>query len=332
MTNDTNDHRLETRANNNTESKTSGTNIFENKVEDKDKFLSIALLGAGLLIGIGTCLVVASNWDRIPAFIKLFCDFSILGGLGYGVLSSINKDKPQIKELLIIILFLMIGASIGLIVQIFHISGGWTNYALAWAVLSLPFVAISKLVPLNIVWLLLFFSMFRFQILKSILEFSSEHIIGFPLVTLSLLALSYLGGKLDKKIGKYVLLPGIISKCSFPASYFAIITGGVCWGFFNGSGSLSFSSLFMHLLVFVFLIGHMCVAAKRLNINVFIFNAVLAEIYNIFAIFSCLWNLLRTGIGLIMAGTMIMISLYIIRKSFLNIKMKIEYGAQNRNI
>ena len=43
MTNDTNDHRLETRANNNTESKTSGTNIFENKVEDKDKFLSIAL-------------------------------------------------------------------------------------------------------------------------------------------------------------------------------------------------------------------------------------------------------------------------------------------------
>lgn len=88
----------------------------------------------------------------------------------------------------------------------------------------------------------------------------------------------------------------------------------------------------MHLLVFVFLIGHMCVAAKKLDIDAFTFNAVLAEIYNIFAIFSCLGNLLRTGIGLIMAGTIIMVSLYILRKSFLNIKMKIEYGAQNRNI
>lgn len=154
MTNDTNDHRSETHINNDIKNKTNNISIFK----DKDKFLGVALLVAGLLIGVSACLVVASNLDRIPAFIKLFCDFSILGGLGYGVFSSIKRDKPQIKELLIIILFLMIGASIGLIVQIFNMSGGWTNYALAWAVLSLPFVAISRLVPLNIVWLLLFFS------------------------------------------------------------------------------------------------------------------------------------------------------------------------------
>lgn len=259
MINDTNDHKLETHVNNDLENKTNNISIFD----DKDKLLSIALLVGGLLIGVGTCLVVASNWDRIPAFIKLVCDFSILGGLGYGVFSSIKRDKPQIKELLITILFLMIGASIGLIVQIFNMSGGWTNYALAWAVLSLPFVAISRLVPLNIVWLILFFSMFRFRILKSILEFSSKHVIGFPLVTLFFVALSYFGRKLDKKIGKYILLPGIISKFSLPVSYLVVITGGVYWGFFNGSESLSFSSLFMHLLVFVFLIGHMYVAAKN---------------------------------------------------------------------
>lgn len=69
--------------------------------------------------------------------------------------------------------------------------------------------------------------MFRFQILKTILEFSSKHVIGFPLVTLSFLALYYFGRKLDKKIGKYVLLPGVISKFSLPVSYLVVITGGV---------------------------------------------------------------------------------------------------------
>ena len=80
MRNGTNDHRSEMHTSNDLENKTNKISVFD----DKDKLLSIALLVAGLLIGVGTCLVVASNWDRIPAFIKLFCDFSILGGLGYG--------------------------------------------------------------------------------------------------------------------------------------------------------------------------------------------------------------------------------------------------------
>ena len=98
---------------------------------------------AGLFIGLGFILIVGSNWDDIPASLKLLGDFAIWAGILYGTYWSIVNKKDRVKELFLTLSFLFVGATIGLIGQIFNLSGGWQSFATAWAVLSFVFVIFS---------------------------------------------------------------------------------------------------------------------------------------------------------------------------------------------
>ena len=39
----------------------------------------------------------------------------------------------------------MVGGTIGLIAQTFNLSGGWQSFAVSWALLSTPFILVSRL-------------------------------------------------------------------------------------------------------------------------------------------------------------------------------------------
>ena len=87
---------------------------FENK-KGNNTFWNTAFIIAGILIGLGVCLLIAANWSVLPAAVKLIGDFALLGALIYGIYWSIQTQHKGLKELFTILSFLLIGGTIGLV-------------------------------------------------------------------------------------------------------------------------------------------------------------------------------------------------------------------------
>ena len=126
-------------------SKEEQDNIMAFEREHNNGFLAkTALVVAGLFIGLGICLIVAANWDVLPSFVKIIADFIVFGGMAGGAYYASRNQKPHLKDMFLFLCFLMTGATIGLVAQIFQMSGSWQSFALCWAGLSLPYVSIAS--------------------------------------------------------------------------------------------------------------------------------------------------------------------------------------------
>lgn len=120
---------------------------------------ALSLLGI-FTIGIGVISIIASNWEALSDGVKLFVMFALLFGTAGGVVYSKQKGLAERAEKLLLALFLLVGAAIGLVIQVYQLSGG--NYHLPFAfwwlsTLPLLFVAKKKYVawfwaPLFLVW------------------------------------------------------------------------------------------------------------------------------------------------------------------------------------
>lgn len=105
------------------------------KHESTHLLLSVIFTIGGLLLGGGLISFVAANWEVIPTPIKLALLFSALLGLhtiGFWLWHS--KNWTRLGHALIFCGCLVFGANIGLVAQIFHISGNWYGGFFAWAV------------------------------------------------------------------------------------------------------------------------------------------------------------------------------------------------------
>ena len=92
----------------------------------------------GLLLGGGVITFVAANWEEIPTFAKVVMLFATLLAFhltGYWL--WFHKGLTRIGHALIFTGCLVFGANIGLMAQIFHVSGKWYGAFLAWSVGSL---------------------------------------------------------------------------------------------------------------------------------------------------------------------------------------------------
>lgn len=123
----------------------------------KISFFEVGVLFLGvfcILAGLG--LIIASNWEMIPAALKL------MGGLGllivglFGIYCFHEKQQRLGLEISLFYSFLMIGANIALIQQTYHLSIGFSQGALLWAILSAPFLFLTKRLLLPVVWMVLF--------------------------------------------------------------------------------------------------------------------------------------------------------------------------------
>lgn len=107
--------------------------------EESSRLLSAVIFTiGGLLLGGGLISFVAANWEDISTPVKLAILFSSLLGFhtaGYWLWQM--KDWRRLGHALIFCGCLVFGASIGLVAQIFHISGDWYGAFGAWAVGSL---------------------------------------------------------------------------------------------------------------------------------------------------------------------------------------------------
>lgn len=112
------------------------------------------LLALGLFcIGLGIVSLIASNWQMIPAPIKLFLDLVLLLGVAWGLYDTNAKGKLWVFEGLTLFYAILILASIGLIAQIYQIQPDGYKAYLLWSILVFPMVIYTSRIALPIIWL-----------------------------------------------------------------------------------------------------------------------------------------------------------------------------------
>ncbi|WP_428075208.1 DUF2157 domain-containing protein [Candidatus Avelusimicrobium luingense] len=284
-------------------------------------FWGTAFIFAGLLIGLGICLIVASNWDALGAPVKLTGDFLLLGGFSYAVYWSICQKRSGLKELFIVIAFLLSGASIGLIAQVFQLDGGWQSFAVFWSLLGLVYVWASRVLFIGMSWWILLLSgVLKGKWLESLFEYLGKHLDATALALIAgLWLLSYAGGKANEKLSVYTRLAAAFEKVMMWCTYATVAFVGIRWGMIRWENTF-FLQCFAYLIVFAFLGARMYLAVQTQNRISFKRNAILAEVY-VFGIFASRFgNLLASGFGFIIGGLLVLGLIYVLRRTTRYIK------------
>jgi uncharacterized membrane protein len=97
--------------------------------------LAVYILGV-ILIGGGVVSLIAWNWEALPASAKLLLVGAVMVAAHfYGYRGwKVDGRRPRLGHALTVLGTLIFGADIGLVAQVFHISGHWPDGFLAWAV------------------------------------------------------------------------------------------------------------------------------------------------------------------------------------------------------
>lgn len=106
------------------------------KTENTHLLLSVIYTIGSILIGVGVISFVAAHWNEIGRPMKvtmLFAAMLFAHGLGL-YFWFINGNYPKLGHALILLGTLIFGANIGLMAQIFHISGGAGRMYGVWAI------------------------------------------------------------------------------------------------------------------------------------------------------------------------------------------------------
>ena len=301
---------------------------------------------AGLFIGTGFLLIVGANIDDIPDCVKLLGVFAAFGGVLYGAFQSVLNKKDRWKEFFLTLSFLFVAGTIGLIGQIFNLSGGWISFAAAWAALGFVFVLFSKMIVLNLAWFYLLFAclfssrrFIRFierhfgDFIEQCERFVREYpTLGLILGTLFLALLTYAGNRLYAFVKKkarspdYVTLRDMLSYVSvekaiaFSKGFAVLSLFAMYYTALIGGGALGFKNASANVFVFVFLAVRLVLAMRNKDIQSFIRNTHLAECYILFVFVTRYHNLFESGVGFILGGVLLLGVLRLIRKTSKYIK------------
>ena len=118
---------------------------FEAQRGGATNWIVLALGSLGILAVVaGLISLVASNWDDIPAWVKLAAAFLMLVGSLAGSRGLSQGEKTLASDLFLAAHAGLVLAMIGLVGQVYHLSGApWRALALA-AAMALPAAAISE--------------------------------------------------------------------------------------------------------------------------------------------------------------------------------------------
>ena len=300
---------------------------YYQKNTDNNKLWKRLFVIAALLIALGIILVIGANWSVIPNFLKISMDFVLFLVLVYADYYFIINNKKNLSEVFLVISFFMVAGTIGLIAQVYNLDGGWLSFARFWMFLTIPFVFLSKTYLINILWLLLLFNSFPHSFytwlhdiysyfVSDFLPFPTEYNISiFSILVYFLLKFLYsfsidLYHKFDRKI--------IITKA------FSIIVKITIYYFVF---IMAIDKNFVNIIfVFSLLAYKMYKSFQNRKEKSFRNYAILTEIYILYLFVSAYGNLLFTGIGFIIGGIFLLISIYVLRKVLAYIK---KIGAIN---
>lgn len=141
-----------------TSAQAQGILVFEGQ-KGRTHWAQFGFLGLGATaIGIGIISIIAANWMQIPDAIKLFVDFLVLCLLAFGIVRANNRHAIFTFEVLLVLFALTCMGSVGLISQVFHLSGKLQNAAFFWSVITFGVSLSSQKKMLPLLWVAIFLS------------------------------------------------------------------------------------------------------------------------------------------------------------------------------
>jgi uncharacterized membrane protein len=111
--------------------------ITENSATARIKGTTWMALIAGLCFALGISLIIAHNWDTIPALCKVLSFAALFAAVGEAALYFRDR-KPLVATSLSFLWFVMPAIGIGLFAQVFQLSGDPIKPYFLWAALSFP--------------------------------------------------------------------------------------------------------------------------------------------------------------------------------------------------
>ena len=248
-------------------------------------------------IGLGAISLIASNWDVIPSNIKLGSAFFIFAALLFGTFKSEEKGYAKAYEAGLFLSFLLCGALIGLVAQVFHLTADDKSGLLLWAVSALPLVLCSKYRMLALIWLPLFgYALTNGYLIEYILRLFE----GYPL-PLTLFSVAVSGA-----------IAYATSKMTF-VFFKALSTWAVVFMYLSiVAGEFALYDMYRHVLpgfalsiLFLSIMSYICL--KTNHIKSFNTNTVLIALRILILYFQLFVNLAITGVGLIVSGGVILV-------------------------
>ena len=278
---------------------------FDNDVGHSWVYRILMTLGI-FTLGVGVISIVAANWQDIGDMVKLIVMLLLLLFSALGVLYYLKQNKTKVAEKWALSEFLFSGAAIGLVIQIFQLSGGKIYAPLGvWALItfSLLFLPKQKLIsyfwmPLFLTWAVMWIGDIWWDIFES-----------FDCVLLFFAGLVALGKFLDWRkpnfsVGDVLFREALI--CLYLCLAFYIIAAG----FDSHEGLMVLFKSFLYVGVFA-----VCfVKFKQYRIvRSFVKLAGLA-IVMLYINFGERFGLFETGIGLMISGALLIAALVFLPK------------------
>lgn len=240
---------------------------------------------------IGIISLVASNWMHIAKSLKLVTMFAALSATG--ILSVYYKQKgfEEKTEKTLLLLFLLCGAAIGLMIQVFQLQGGKIYTPLGfWCLLGIPLLAAAQKKYVAWFWIPLFFAWFLCYFLSEIIAWKQ-----YTLWCLCIFGtFTLIGLAIEKFLPSRNSLCEVLKKDSLSLFYLSlavyIITG------FEMPLRFAVSAMILLCLSFLYYRFRAYTLIRR-NIKFFGFLVIMLYIY-----LGDKIGLFKTGIGLIISG------------------------------
>jgi len=157
---------------------------------------TIGGVGAVAIV-LGIVAVIASNWQSIPAATKLAIDGLVAVGLAFSILRT---SPGWLREILVIVNYGFVLASMALIGQIYHLDSGTWRALLAWTIATFPMMLIARGRFAAALWIMGLVVTHGFVLLEwiewldALTDFSQKALLNAAIVTVGVGPLVYLAG------------------------------------------------------------------------------------------------------------------------------------------
>ena len=299
--------------------------ILEFEKSNKKPLLFNALILLGVfLISLGIISLIAANWQAIGGSVKIVADFVILTAVACGTFYAWKNGKNIWFEAGIIALFMLTGASIGLIGQVFQTNGSLASAGLFWCIITLPLLVVSKRKLLPFLWLPLLCASIAniscfWQLLEKIFDWWFWN--KFPeaaLLTIlfHLAAFAILFSMCDYLTGRKYPIFDAARLYMYIFMYQAVIA----FMFFGYETRNTASFVNIYSIITLFLITAAIIGEKFKRPRQVNFNVSLLYVEFMFIYFRLFGSLITTGIGLIVSGVVLIGGLYLTRNIIRKLK------------
>lgn len=123
--------------------------------EQKRNFFSVFAITGFLLISLGIILILAHNWDELtrPARLVISVGVLLLAQIFAGFSLWFKREQSSFTESSSVFLMLMIGTSIALVSQTYHLYDDIDAFFLTWIFLALPLIYIMRSTLTSVLYL-----------------------------------------------------------------------------------------------------------------------------------------------------------------------------------